>query len=157
MSAPAPARKALAGFLSEFSPGIQGLSEHVLPALIARMPGAQRLVFNNYNALVIAFSPTARTADCLLSIALYPGWINLFFAHGASLPDPERLLKGSGKAIRHVVLKRAADFDAAPVQALLKAALVGRPELLDPTAPGELVIKPGSPAPRPRTPAPKRS
>ena len=48
--------------------------------------------------------------------------LNLGFFHGAGLPDPEGLLEGTGKALRHVKL-RAADEAARPaVVALIDAA-----------------------------------
>jgi len=39
------------------------------------------MVYDNYNALVIAFSPNERPSDAIFSIALYPHWVNLFFLH----------------------------------------------------------------------------
>lgn len=32
-------------------------------------------------------------------------WLNLGFYHGASLPDPDGLLEGTGRALRHVKLR----------------------------------------------------
>lgn len=62
---------------------------------------------NSYNALAIGFGPTERTSDVIFSIALYPRWVSLFFFHGVGLPDPQKLLKGSGKTVRHIVLESA--------------------------------------------------
>ena len=38
-------------------------------------------------------------------IAPHPNHVNLGFYHGASLPDPEGLLEGAGKALRHVKVR----------------------------------------------------
>lgn len=144
------ATRALQEFLSRFSMDVQLTAHAALKALKRSMPGAHQLVFDNYNALVIAFSPTTKTADCHISIAVYPRWVNLFFARGAGLPDPGKLLKGSGKAIRHVVLKSPKDIDQADVKKLVKAALVGHELLLDPASSAELTIKSVAKTQRPR-------
>jgi hypothetical protein len=69
-----------------------------------------RLVYDNYNALAIGFGPTERASDVIFSIALFPRWVTLFFLHGVTLPDPYKVLRGSGKVVRHVVLQTAADL-----------------------------------------------
>lgn len=47
----------------------------------------------------------------------------LGFAQGASLDDPRGLLKGTGKAMRHIKLATRDDLDAAAIKALLKQAV----------------------------------
>jgi hypothetical protein len=49
--------------------------------------------------------------------------VNLGFYHGAGLPDPAGLLEGTGKSSRHVKLRSVSAARAAPVKALLKAAI----------------------------------
>lgn len=48
--------------------------------------------------------------------------VNVGFFHGADLDDPERLLEGSGKRMRHVKLKPGPDSSAAALGDLLDAA-----------------------------------
>ena len=72
-----------------------------------------QLVYDNYNALAIGFGPSERASEAIFSIVLYPRWVTLFFLQGAGLADPKRLLKGSGKVVRHIVLASAADLDLA--------------------------------------------
>jgi len=80
-------------------------------------------VYDNYNALAIAFGPTDRAGDIVCSITLYPKWVSLFFTHGTGLRDPERRLQGSGSRIRHVVLERAMTMNEPAVRALIREAL----------------------------------
>jgi hypothetical protein len=49
--------------------------------------------------------------------------VNLGFAHAAELPDPEGLLEGSGKEIRHVKLTSPQAAVAPAVRELIKGAL----------------------------------
>jgi hypothetical protein len=59
------------------------------------------------------------------------GWredcVHLAFIHGASLPDPDGLLKGHGKAKRFVEIRSSADIHQAAVGRLVEAALAYRP------------------------------
>jgi hypothetical protein len=48
--------------------------------------------------------------------------VNLGFFQGVHLPDPDDLLEGTGKVLRHLKLKTAADVDRPAVRALLIAA-----------------------------------
>ena len=48
--------------------------------------------------------------------------VNVGFFHGAALPDPSRLLQGSGKFTRHVKLKPGTPANDAALRALIEAA-----------------------------------
>ncbi|HEV2137115.1 MAG TPA: DUF1801 domain-containing protein [Terracidiphilus sp.] len=48
--------------------------------------------------------------------------VNVGFFRGASLPDPARLLQGSGKFMRHVKLKPGTATDAASLRRLIEVA-----------------------------------
>jgi hypothetical protein len=67
-----------------------------------RFPTANELVWDNYNFFVIGYSPTERPADSIVSIAARANGIGLCFIHGAALPDPKKLLLGSGKQTRFI-------------------------------------------------------
>src|SRR5262245_59855778 len=94
-----------------------------LTRMRARLPGAIELVYDDYNALAIRFGQTERNSDAIFSIALFPRWVNPFFLQGANLPNPQGILKGSGKQARHIVLKDATTLDEPAVQSLIAEAL----------------------------------
>lgn len=144
------AERQLDEFLSRYTPEVRGVAAAALAKLRARVPGAVQLVYDNYNALVIAFSPTTITSDVIFSITLYPRWVSLFFMHGAALPDPKELLRGSGTRVRSIVLERADDLDKPAVRALIAAALRARPIARE--GEGRLVIKLIARNQRPRRP-----
>ena len=54
--------KQLEAFLAKYSPEIRALASKALTKMRARLPGAFELVYDNYNALAIGFSPTERTS-----------------------------------------------------------------------------------------------
>ncbi|MGA7411558.1 MAG: DUF1801 domain-containing protein [Bryobacteraceae bacterium] len=88
-----------------------------------RLPGAVELVYDNYNALAIGFGPSEKASEAIFSIAVFPRWVSLFFLQGATLEDPENLLKGSGRRARHIVLKDAGTLDEPAIEALMAQAL----------------------------------
>src|SRR5579864_9016575 len=92
----------LAQFAAKYSPEVEE-QFHLAHRIMSEMlPGAIEMVYDNYNALVIGFAPTERASEAILSIAVYPRWLNLFFLHGKNLRDPEKLLKGSGNQVRSI-------------------------------------------------------
>lgn len=147
-----PAERALQGFIDRYTPAIATLARACLKKMRAKLPGAAQLVYDNYNALVIGFCPSDRASEAIFSIVLYPRWVTLFFLQGAGLPDPNNLLKGGGKMVRHIVLASAEDLDKPAVQALMATALNRAKVPMDPGAPGNLEIRSISPTQRPRRP-----
>jgi hypothetical protein len=145
--------KQLDGFINKYSPEIRALARAALAKMRARLPGAIELVYDNYNALAVGFSPTEGASDAIFSIALWPRWVSLFFLQAQGLPDPSHLLQGSGKVARHIVLENAEDLDRPAVQALIACALQRARTPLDGTGPGRIIIKSVSARQRPRRPA----
>jgi len=143
----------LATFLRKYDPKIAAFARSVLTRMRKRFPGATELVYDNYNALVVGFGPTDRASEAIFSVVLYPRWIILYFLQGAQLPDPDRLLKGSGTVGRHIRLETIATLDDPKVQLLINTALHRAKVPLDPTARRRLIIKSISAKQRPRRPS----
>jgi hypothetical protein len=59
-------------------------------------------------------------------IGVQGSYVNLGFYHGASLADPEGLLEGTGKELRHVKLRDVAAAESGAVTALLREAISER-------------------------------
>jgi hypothetical protein len=150
MKRPSPAQQ-LRHFMRPYASAIQTVARSARARLRAQLPGAVEIVYDNYNALVVGFSPTDRASDAICSIALYPRWVTLFFLDGAALPDPRGILTGSGKVVRHVVLESAADVDSPAVRALLRRAR-RRASVPFGRGPRRVVIKSISVKRRPRRP-----
>ncbi len=140
-------------FIDRYSPEVANDARKALDLLSARMPTATRLVYDNYNALVIAFGPNDRSCDAVLSIALYPRYVTLFFARGVDLDDPHRLLEGDGSTIRSVRLQPISRLMTKEVVALVDAAVSGARLPLPATGEGCLIIKSISARQRPRRPS----
>ena len=146
------ADKELASFIGKYSQEVATVAKAALVKMRKRLPGAVELVYDNYNALAIAFGSSEKLADVIFSIALYPRWVSLFFRNGATLPDPQRLLKGSGKEIRHIVLEGAATLDRPVVRKLMAEAQRSASRPIDPKAKRRIIIKSVAANQRPRRP-----
>ena len=142
----------LAAFLAEYSAPVRTVADAALKEVRQGLPGAVELVYDNYNALAVAFSPTERRADIVLSVTLYPRWVSLFFTRGVDLADPTKRLEGSGKAIRHVVLEDAAAVKRADVGALIDQAIRLAPVPFARSAKRRVEIKMALAKKRPRRP-----
>ena len=128
--------------MAKYSPEVAALGRAVHAKLRQILPGSIEMVYDNYTALVIGFSPTERPSDAILSIALYPRWVNLFFLQdGASLPDPQRLLKGSGKIVRGLRLESPHDLDKPAVRALIAESVARSETPLNRARRNQLVIR----------------
>jgi len=147
---PQAVEKQLAGFIAKFTPENAKFIREVRAALRKRMPAAFELVYDNYNFFVIGYSSTQRTSDCILSLAADKNGIQLMFYYGATLPDPQGLLRGSGSQNRGLRLGSAVDITRQEIEALIAAAIAqGQAPLLEQGA-GELIIKSVSEKQRPR-------
>ena len=139
-------------FMKKYEPALAALARAALAKMRKRVPGAMELVYDNYNALVIGFGPTERASEAVLSIALYPRWVNLFFLQGARLADPQRLLQGDGARVRRVLVSDAAVLDAPGVKALIAQAVAASPIPFPGPRRRHMVIKSVSARQRPRRP-----
>jgi len=146
------AQTQLDGFIDKFTPEMAALTRALFARMKARLPGAAILVYDNYNALAIGFAAGERVKDVVLSLAVYPRWVSLFFMQGRWLADPDGLLKGEGNMVRHIPAITEASFDDPRIEALIEAALDQAQLPIDPSAEPLLVIKSISAKQRPRRP-----
>jgi hypothetical protein len=136
----ADAERQLAAFIRKFSPIDRRLIRAVRTALRKRFPTANELVYDNYNFFVIGYSPTERPSDAIVSMAARANSLGLCFIHGARLPDPDKMLLGSGHQTRFIRLDSPQVLEPLPV--------AGR---------GKLIIRSVSAKQRPRRRPPRHS
>ena len=114
--------------------------ESEMDNFLQAFPEAMRDLVNQTRALILEIMPdmleqcdpsarligygTDRTYHGLVcGIVIQKAYLNLMFARGVELPDPEHHLQGSGKRARHVKIQTAADLHQPGVRALLSASL----------------------------------
>ena len=55
-------------------------------------------------------------------VNVFTSHVNVGFFHGAALPDPGRILEGTGKSMRHVKLRPGTAMNATALKGLIDAA-----------------------------------
>jgi len=138
------------GFISKFDPPVAKLARSARRAMRKRFPTAVELVYDNYSALAIGFSSTERTSDVIISVAVYVSGVIIYFMYGRSLPDPKRLLQGSGKQGAFIRFTDISVLDDPAVGALLTAAEKRTKPPLRSSGRGYTIVKSISAKQRPR-------
>jgi hypothetical protein len=110
-------------FIDKFDPENRVLIRAVRGALRKRFPTAYELAYDNYNFFVLGYSPTERPSDAILSMAAGANGVGLCFLRGAKLPDPKRVLLGSGNQTRFIRVPSVEVLSRPEVKALFGAAV----------------------------------
>ena len=82
-------------------------------------PESNELIYDNYNALAVGFSPTDKAGDVFCSFAVYSKYLNLGFNRGSELHDPQQLLSGDGSLYRYITLKNIDDLPQAYIISMM--------------------------------------
>ena len=112
---------ALEQFLTPYSPMIQALALQLRALIREVMP--ETIEQLDLPAHLIGYGLDRTYKGLICGITLHTAHINLMFARGTELPDPENLLVGTGKRARHVTIRQEADLERPGVRRLLIAAL----------------------------------
>jgi len=143
-------RKQLTGFIAKFNAKIAQQIRAVRQSLRKRVPAANELVYDNYNFFVIGYSTTERPSDCMFSLAANAKGVGLSFYYGSTLPDPHKILLGSGNENRFIRLEGAATLSRPEVEELLRAAIAQAKAPLPSVGRGRLIIRSVAAKQRPR-------
>jgi len=131
----------LAGFVGKFDSKNAALIRATRKVLRKRLPSANELVYDNYNFFVIGCCSTERPSDCIVSIAAAANGVGLSFYYGASLPDPHKLLLGSGSQNRFIRIESVATLAHPGVEELIAAAIAQAETPLPASGKSKLVIR----------------
>jgi hypothetical protein len=87
-------------------------------------PTANELIYDNYNALAIGWSPTDRVGHTFCNIAVWRTGKNIHFGFywGSEIADPEKKLIGKGNQYRYILVEDKNKFPKTYIKKLLKEA-----------------------------------
>ena len=88
-----------------------------------RLPTAHEVGYEYHDFFVISYSPNERGYEGVLAIRASANGVRLYFNRGKELPDPAKLLQGSGKQTRSINLEGASTL-ARPLFAQEVARLI---------------------------------
>lgn len=131
----------LRSFIARLDPKDQKLIRSVRAAVRKRLPTANELTYDYGGHFVIAYSPAERGIDSVVSIVARANGIQLYFTQGKHLPDPKRLLSGSGQS-RFIMVETAKQLAHPDVKALVAVAINQTNVPLPSKGKGRLIIQP---------------
>ena len=116
---------------------------------VGRVPADLRPTMQAARRTIKAIAPTAvetawrtwpiryRQGDLyVVAVGNYPRWISVFFFRGGELDDPDGVLEGTGKLMRHIKLREAKDASSPALKRMLRQAFrVGGITMSGETAP----------------------
>jgi hypothetical protein len=111
--------------LERHSPEVQAAAHAMLGVLLGELPDAV-VRFDRGNGL-LAVGTGSGMRELLFALIPHAGWLNLQLADGADLPNPDGLIEGTGKRIRHIKIRSAEAATSAAVRAAVQAEIVARP------------------------------
>lgn len=116
--------KDLQKFLKPFPSEAQRLLYDLRAFIWERYPDANELIYDNYNALAIGWSPTDRVGHIFCNIALGRSThrIHFGFYWGSKLNDPKRILQGEGNQYRYIIVEDKKSYDNVHIRKLMKEA-----------------------------------
>ena len=131
----------LRSFSARLSVKQQRLVSSVRSALRRRFPTCNEIAYDYSSFFVIGYSPTDRGIDSIVSIAARADRVELYFNHGPELPDPKKLLKGSGKLTRFIQLDSARQLANTDVKRFIAGSVELSSIPLPSKGKGTLIIK----------------
>ncbi len=131
----------LQSFNDRFDPKHQKFIRSIRDALRKRFPTANELAYDYSSFFVIGYSPTEHGIDGIVTIAARADRVDLYFSHGPQLPDPKKLLMGSGKETRFIRLESARQLAHPDVKAFIAGAIERARVPFSSKGKGSLIIK----------------
>ncbi|MBY0262641.1 MAG: DUF1801 domain-containing protein [Phycisphaerales bacterium] len=130
--------------IAEYAPASARLIAAVRRSLRKRLPTAHEVVYEYPGAVVVSLSPSGRGFEGVLALRAEAEGVKLYLNRGKGLPDPSRLLKGSGTQARWIRLEAAATLARPEVAALIDAAIAGNQVPFEASGKGSVVVRTSS-------------
>jgi hypothetical protein len=111
--------------IAKYAPAHLRLIGAMRRSLRKRLPTAHEVVYEyqNLGAVVISFSPNEHGYEGVLAIRASADGVKLYFNQGKELPDPAKLLQGSGNQTRSIDMEGASTLARPEVARLIEEAI----------------------------------
>jgi len=108
-------------FLSNYSDEVFTRASELREVLLTNLPGIIEQI--DVPAKMIAYSYGQKYAEMICTIIPSKKGLKLGFYKGVDLPDPDKLLEGSGKISRYVEIRSAEQIKSPALKKLIESAL----------------------------------
>ncbi len=119
-----PTKESKADFdklFSKFDPRIRALGKKTRALVLDVFPAAHEKTYWGWVVIVYGFSE--KKSDAVFTINPIKAYVQLYFMRGTELSDPDGLLEGTGKKLRHVNIRDAAELKRPALRRLMKRAI----------------------------------
>jgi len=101
--------KELLELLKHHDRGVQELTLALRELIIEELAPCHEYIVEVY-IISLNYGPTERFKDSICYIGVQNEYVNLGFHRGTSLRDPQRILEGTGKGMRHIKIRNMEDL-----------------------------------------------
>jgi hypothetical protein len=130
----------LLGFLEAYDRPIADLALALREIILEEVPDAAESIYQVYT-VAIWFGFSAKMKDMFCYVATNARHINLGFPRGSTLPDPNGVLEGDGKTMRHIKFASQRDVERSFVRRYIRASIEQLGEAASTGGTGKSVIK----------------
>jgi hypothetical protein len=130
----------LLGFLEAYDRPIADLALALREIILEEAPHASESIYQVYT-VAIWFGFSGKMKDMFCYIAINARHINLGFPRGSTLPDPNRVLEGDGKTMRHIKIASQRDLERSLVRRYIRASIEQLGEAASTGGAGTSVVK----------------
>jgi hypothetical protein len=132
--------------IDKFAPAHLRLIGAMRRWLRKRLPTAHEVVYEYRDWFVISYSPNEHGYEGVLGIRASADGVKLFFNRCKELPDPAKLLQGSGGQVRSIDMEGASTLARPEVARLIDEAIARNPVPFASTGRGSVVMSPSTSA-----------
>ena len=113
--------KELLELLDGYDRGTQELTLALRQLVIEELAPCYEYILEVY-IIALSYGSTERVKDTICYIGVQKNYVNLGFHRGAQLSDPQRILEGTGKQMRHIKIRNMTDLLRPAVRDYLQEA-----------------------------------
>ncbi len=136
--------------VAKFAPAHLRLIGAMRRGLRKRLPTAHEIVYEYRDCFVISHSPNERGYEGVLAIRASADGVRLYFNRGKELPDPAKVLQGSGNQTRWIDVAGASTLARPEVARLIDEAIARNQVPFAPAGRGSVIIRSAAPKKRRR-------
>jgi hypothetical protein len=114
--------------IAEASPQVEALARGTKALIQNVMPDVVEVPWPKQRIIGYGVGPK-KMSEHFCYIGIFENRVNLGFYYGAELPDPENLLEGSGKLLRHIKIAKIEQLENPAIHRLVAAAAKHLPKL----------------------------
>ena len=130
--------------VAKFAPAHLRLIGAMRRSLRKRLPTAYEVVYEYREWFVISYSPSEHGYEGVLAIRASASGVKFYFTRGKELPDPAKLLRGSGNQVRSIEVEGASTLARPAVARLIDEAIARNRVPFARAGSGSIVIRSAS-------------